>query len=94
MNFSKKSVYFSYMSLHVLQPKMRSKGRFQMTTVTIEIPEIPHGHGLSFKKGVADGLLDCQGREETFHETHSASYQRGIEAGAELKREIVKLVKP
>ena len=24
-----------------------------MTTIQINIPEIPHGHGLSFKKGVA-----------------------------------------
>ncbi len=64
-----------------------------MTTVTLEVPEIPHGHGLSFKKGVADGLLDCREHESTPHETHSASYQRGHEVGAELKREIAKLVK-
>lgn len=64
-----------------------------MTAVTIEIPEIPHGHGLSFKMGVADGLLDCRNHEATPHETHSASYQRGIEVGFELKREIAKLVK-
>ncbi|MDD5029910.1 MAG: hypothetical protein PHH58_10480 [Rhodoferax sp.] len=64
-----------------------------MTTVTIEFPEIPHGHGLSFKKGVADGLLDCRDHESTPHEIHSASYQRGIEVGIELKREIAKLVK-
>jgi hypothetical protein len=64
-----------------------------MTTVKIDIPEIPNGHGLSFKKGVADGLLDCRANEATPHETHSASYQRGIEVGVELKREIAKLVK-
>jgi len=64
-----------------------------MTTVTIEIPEIPHGHGLSFKKGVADGLLECRDHEATPHETHAASYQRGIEVGAELKSQIGKLVK-
>ena len=64
-----------------------------MTTIHLNIPEIPHGHGLSFKKGVADGLLDCRDHEATPHETHSASYQRGIEVGAELKQEIAKLVK-
>lgn len=64
-----------------------------MTTVTIDIPEIPHGHGLSFKKGVADGLLDNRDHEATPHETHAASYQRGIEVGTELKQKIAKLVK-
>lgn len=64
-----------------------------MTTIQIEIPEIPHGHGLSFKKGVADGLLECLTHEETLHNTHSASYERGLLVGAELKREVAKLVK-
>ncbi|WP_157844826.1 hypothetical protein [Methylocucumis oryzae] len=45
------------------------------------------------RRGVADGLLDCRNHEATLHETHSASYQRGLEVGAELKREIAKLVK-
>ena len=71
----------------------KSKERAQMTTIQIEIPEIPHGHGLSFKKGLADGLLDCRDHEATPHDTHSASYKRGLEVGAELKREIAKLVK-
>jgi hypothetical protein len=35
-----------------------------MTIIQIEIPEIPHGHGLSFKKGIADGLLDCSANEK------------------------------
>lgn len=64
-----------------------------MTTIQINIPEIPHGHGLSFKKGVADGLLESRDHEATPHETHAASYQRGIEVGAELKSQIAKLVK-
>ncbi len=64
-----------------------------MTTVTIEIPEIPHGHGLSFKKGVADGLLDNRDHEATPHKTHAASYQRGFDFGAELKQKIASLVK-
>tara|TARA_R110002012_G_scaffold23242_2_gene79045 strand:+ start:503 stop:700 length:198 start_codon:yes stop_codon:yes gene_type:complete len=64
-----------------------------MTAIHLSIEEIPHGHGLSFKKGVADALLDCRDNAATLHETHSASYQRGIEVGTELKREIAKLVK-
>ncbi len=64
-----------------------------MGTIKIEIPDIPHGHGLSFKKGVADGLLDCRDHEVTSHETHAASYHRGVEVGAVLKREVAKIVK-
>lgn len=64
-----------------------------MHKIELEIPEIPHGHGLSFKKGVADGLLDNRDHEATPHETHAASYQRGIEVGSELKAKIAKLVK-
>lgn len=64
-----------------------------MTIINLNIPEIPHGHGRSFKKGVADGLLDCRDHENTSHKTHLASYERGIEVGAVLKREIAKLVK-
>lgn len=34
-----------------------------MTKIEIAIPDIPHGHGLSFKKGIADGLLGCRDHE-------------------------------
>jgi len=64
-----------------------------MHKIELEIPEIPHGHGLSFKKGISDGLLDNRDHEATPHETHAASYQRGIEVGADLKTIIAKLVK-
>ncbi|MEQ1835049.1 MAG: hypothetical protein ABL862_01145 [Candidatus Nitrotoga sp.] len=64
-----------------------------MATIQIDVPEIPHGHGLSFKRGVADALLDCRDHEQTPHETHAASYERGFTVGAELKREIARLVK-
>lgn len=64
-----------------------------MRKIELDIPEIPHGHGLSFKRGVADGLLDNHDHEATPHETHAASYQRGLEVGAELKLKIAKLVK-
>ena len=61
--------------------------------IELIIQSIPHGHGLSFKKGIADGLLDLQQHELTPHETHAASYQRGVEVGTELKRQIAKCVK-
>jgi hypothetical protein len=31
-------------------------GGIRMATVLIEVPKTPHGHGLSSKKGVMDGL--------------------------------------
>ena len=64
-----------------------------MDEIEITIPEIPHGHGLSFKKGVADGLLESQQHESSCHETHAASYRRGREIGGVLKTEIAKRVK-
>lgn len=65
-----------------------------MSTIKLNIPEIPHGHGLSFKKGIADGLLDTDSNEDTCHETHRASYLRGHELGVMLKLEIAGNVKP
>ena len=65
-----------------------------MTSVIMEFPDIPHGHGLSFKKGVADGLLESRVHEDSVHQTHSASYERGVAAGKSLRFEIGKLVKP
>ena len=64
-----------------------------MTIIQIEIPEIPHGHGLSFKKGIADGLLDCRVNEKKHHDTHCKSYDRGLVIGANLKSELAKHVK-
>lgn len=64
-----------------------------MAKICIEISEIPHGHGMSFKKGVADGLLGGCEHEDSPHITHSASYRRGVTAGSELKIEIAKFVK-
>lgn len=63
-------------------------------TMNIEIPEIPHGHGLSFKKGVADGLLKTDGHKNSCHDTHLASYRRGYETGETLKKSISQKVKP
>ena len=64
-----------------------------MKNIQLEVSDIPHGHGLSFKKGVSDGLLGCRDHEEGLHETHAASYQRGIEMGDALRRKIASLVK-
>jgi hypothetical protein len=64
-----------------------------MATISVDIEEIPHGHGLSFKRGVSDGLLDSNEHDHEVHETNKASYRRGIEAGKKLKEDIAKLVK-
>lgn len=64
-----------------------------MATIEITIPDIPHGHGLSFKKGLADGLLESELNKHTYHETHAASYRRGRDVGEVLKQEVAKHVK-
>lgn len=63
-----------------------------MNNIQIEIPEIPHGHGLSFKKGVSDGLLGSEANKNQLHETHLASYERGFAVGEVLKERIAVLV--
>ncbi|MDP1658912.1 MAG: hypothetical protein Q8L73_06120 [Methylotenera sp.] len=64
-----------------------------MVSVQVEFLEIPHGHGLSCKKGVADGLLECRIYENDAPSTHSASYERGIVVGMAMKEEISRHVK-
>jgi hypothetical protein len=64
-----------------------------MKYIELEVSEIPHGHGLSFKRGVADGLLNCQDHEDMPHKTHTASYQRGVAIGIELRSKIALEVK-
>lgn len=59
----------------------------------IEISEIPHGHGLSFKKGIADGLFENRTHENSCHDTDLASYRRGYEIGEALKKAIALRVK-
>jgi hypothetical protein len=65
-----------------------------MQSIKLTIQDIPHGHGLSFKRGVADGLLESQAHETEPHETHRESYRRGVEMGQSLKAEIAQFVKP
>lgn len=62
-----------------------------MSSFNINFPKIPNGHGLSFKKGVADGILQSSANEQTPHETHSASYKRGIIVGIAIMEEINRL---
>lgn len=64
-----------------------------MKKIEITIPSIPHGHGLSFKKGIADGLLETKEHESTCHETHATNYRCGLDVGETLKREIATQVK-
>lgn len=59
-----------------------------MAIIKIEIQDIPHGHGLSFKKGVADGLFKCNENEQKVPKSHLKSYERGLKVGAELERGI------
>ena len=64
-----------------------------MSNYEIVIPDIPHGHGLSFKRGVADGLLETSEHQQSYHETHAESYRRGVEFGRHLKARIAEKVK-
>lgn len=56
--------------------------------------DIPHGHGGSFKKGFADGLLGQNTYESEFHETHRKSYKRGFEEGEMFREVVAKRVRP
>ena len=61
--------------------------------VTLDIPAITHGYGLSFKKGLCDALLDAP--TVTKHpKAHESAYQQGSEIGKYLEQEIAKRVKP
>lgn len=64
-----------------------------MNKISIEISDIPHGHGLSFKKGLADALPDNRDNESSCHETQLASYNKGRDAGATVAASIAKHVK-
>lgn len=41
-----------------------------MAIIETEIPDIRHGHGLSFKRGLADGLLDSSEHQNLPHSPH------------------------
>lgn len=63
-----------------------------MAEFQITIEEIPHGHGRSFKLGVAKGLLDTFDEKPT--DTHDASFRRGKELGEQIKKMVAGQVKP
>ena len=89
---------------------MPSLNNFQkvITKMVINIPEIPHGHGGSFKEGVIlgeslrnelpndddfrKGFADGLRNEEKLES--SDSYMNGYALGESLKGEIAKKVKP
>ena len=64
-----------------------------MKKVVLLIKDIPHGHGLSTKRGISDGLLDRTEYEGKVPNGHDASYQRGVGAGKDLMQQINDLVK-
>lgn len=61
--------------------------------MTIIIPEISHGHGLSFKKGITNGLLYVDRFKNTLPEGgHSSSY-KDYEIGESLKDKVASQIK-
>ena len=62
--------------------------------INIKVAEIPHGHGRSFKLGIAASLT---GRDDValndLPNGHEHSYQRGREFGDELVRQIANAVR-
>ena len=65
----------------------------RMAVINLEINEIPHGHGLSFKRGVASSLVDIDDLSKNLPSTHEHSFERGKQIGNQLKTEIAKAVK-
>ena len=63
-----------------------------MPTISLPQEEIPHGHGLSFKRGVSDGILGLNQYSSEIHPTHSQSYSRGKDIGIEIRKEVATLV--
>lgn len=64
--------------------------------IEIEIPdELPHGHGASFKKGVADAILESA-KTELAHtpEGHDESRRKGLILGGEIVKIVSRIVKP
>ena len=51
---------------------------------------IPHGHGLSIKKGICDGIMNDSKFKVSLPDGHNASYERGIEIGKTILDEVTK----
>lgn len=56
--------------------------------------DIPHGHGLSYKKGIADGLLDEATFADNLPNGHVESYRRGRAEGEAMRHAIAARVRP
>ena len=64
--------------------------------IEIEIPdELPHGHGASFKKGIAEEMLKSA-KTKLAHtpEGHDDSRRKGLAVGKEIVRFVSKIVNP
>jgi hypothetical protein len=63
--------------------------------IHINIPDtLPEGHGASFKKGIADALLEsAMTPPDHTPNGHEQSRQRGKEVGSLLVKEIASIVK-
>jgi hypothetical protein len=59
-----------------------------MKSFEIHLDEIPHGHGLSFNRGIADVLLDIEENKNDVPKTHLASYRKGFEVGVYIKENV------
>jgi hypothetical protein len=55
--------------------------------------DLPHGHGLSFKKGISDALLNTKQFTSSIPNGHNASYRKGYQEGINLKENINTRVK-
>ena len=63
-------------------------------TVKYESSGIPHGHGLSFKKGLVDGLRERESPDSNkLPEGHDHSYDRGLSVGKDLRQQITGFVR-
>jgi hypothetical protein len=63
--------------------------------IELNVPnELPHGHGASFKKGIADAILESA-RTELIHtpEGHEESRKKGMAVGEEIVKFVSALVK-
>lgn len=59
------------------------------------IPDIPHGHGLSFKKGICKGLIESEDFiEKDLPNGHEKTFKLGIEFGRALKKAVGEHVLP
>jgi hypothetical protein len=60
-----------------------------------EMDDLPHGHGLSFKKGVCSILMKdlCHVDKKDLPNGHAKSFEKGRKYGLELEQRIAQKVK-